>query len=80
MVYIKHGEPMRYGKEMEKGLVLDKMHMTAKTNPAEGEVLVHDEKDAPAPWPSTCRACPIRNSRCRWACSATWSAPPTPTP
>jgi 2-oxoglutarate/2-oxoacid ferredoxin oxidoreductase subunit beta len=45
MVYMKHGEPLRYGKELEKGLVLDKMNMTAKTNPAEGETLVHDEKE-----------------------------------
>jgi 2-oxoglutarate ferredoxin oxidoreductase subunit beta len=46
LLYLKHGEPMRFGKEMEKGLVLDKMQMKAKTNPADDEVLVHDEKDA----------------------------------
>ena len=31
---------------MEKGLVLDKFAVKAKANPAEGEVLVHDEKEA----------------------------------
>jgi 2-oxoglutarate ferredoxin oxidoreductase subunit beta len=46
MLYLKHGEPLRFGKEMEKGLVLDKFSMKAKTNPAEGEVLVHDEKES----------------------------------
>jgi 2-oxoglutarate ferredoxin oxidoreductase subunit beta len=45
LLYLKHGEPMRYGKEMEKGLVLDRFRMAAKANPADGEVLVHDEKD-----------------------------------
>lgn len=45
MLYLKHGEPMRYGKEMEKALVLDRFSIKTKVNPAEGEALVHDEKD-----------------------------------
>jgi 2-oxoglutarate ferredoxin oxidoreductase subunit beta len=45
LLYLKHGEPLRFGKEMEKGLVMDKMQMKVKANAAEGEVIVHDEKD-----------------------------------
>ena len=45
LLYLKHGEPLRFGKELEKGLVLDKMQMKVKENPSEGEVIVHDEKD-----------------------------------
>jgi 2-oxoglutarate ferredoxin oxidoreductase subunit beta len=46
MLYLKHGEPLRYGKELENGLVMDKFTMSGKANPAEGETLVHDEKEA----------------------------------
>jgi 2-oxoglutarate ferredoxin oxidoreductase subunit beta len=46
LLYLKHGQPMRYGKEMEKGLVLDRLSIKAKTNPGEAEILVHDEQDA----------------------------------
>lgn len=46
LLYLKHGQPMRYGKELEKGLVLKGLHLESKLNPADGEVLVHDEKDA----------------------------------
>ena len=46
MLYLKHGEPLRFGKEMEKGLVMDKFAVKAKANPGEGEVLIHDEKEA----------------------------------
>src|SRR5690606_19571383 len=40
LVYLKHGEPLRYGKEMEKGLVMDKMSIRTKENPDESELLV----------------------------------------
>ncbi len=46
LVYLKHGEPMRYGKEQEKGLVLNGLNLEAKTNPADSEVLVHDSKES----------------------------------
>src|SRR5690606_14454658 len=46
LVYLKHGEPLRYGKEMEKGLVMDKMSIRTKENPDESELLVHDEKES----------------------------------
>jgi 2-oxoglutarate ferredoxin oxidoreductase subunit beta len=45
LLYLKHGEPLRFGKEHEKGLVLKGLHLEAKTNPEESEVLVHDEKE-----------------------------------
>jgi 2-oxoglutarate/2-oxoacid ferredoxin oxidoreductase subunit beta len=45
LLYLKHGQPMRYGKELEKALVLDGMAIKTKANPSEGEVLVHDEKE-----------------------------------
>ncbi len=45
LLYLKNGEPLLFGKELEKGLVLDKMQMKVKVNPAESEVIVHDEKD-----------------------------------
>ena len=46
LLYLKHGEPLRFGKEHEKGLVLNGLHLEAKTNPADAEVLVHDEKES----------------------------------
>jgi 2-oxoglutarate/2-oxoacid ferredoxin oxidoreductase subunit beta len=45
LLYLKHGEPLRFGKELEKGLVMDKMELKTKDNPADGEVVVHDEKE-----------------------------------
>jgi 2-oxoglutarate/2-oxoacid ferredoxin oxidoreductase subunit beta len=46
LLYLKHGQPLRFGKELEKGLVLDKLAIKTKTNPNEDEVLVHDEKES----------------------------------
>lgn len=46
LLYLKHGQPLRYGKELEKALVLDKLAIKTKENPAESEVLIHDEKEA----------------------------------
>lgn len=45
LLYLKHGQPMRYGKENEKGLVLNGFHLETKANPAEAEVLLHDETE-----------------------------------
>ena len=45
LLYLKHGEPMRFGKEHEKGIVLNGLNMATKVNPSDGEVLVHDEKE-----------------------------------
>ncbi len=45
LLYLKHGEALRFGKEQEKGLVLDKMQMQVKANATDSEVIVHDEKD-----------------------------------
>ena len=45
LVYLENGKPLRYGKELEKGLVVNGLKVEAKENPAEGEVLVHDTKD-----------------------------------
>jgi len=45
LLYLKHGQPMRFGKELEKGLVLKGLGLEAKTNPGEGEVVLHDEKE-----------------------------------
>ena len=45
LLYLKHGEPLRFGKEHEKGLVLNGMRIESKANPAEDEVLRHDEKE-----------------------------------
>ncbi len=46
LLYLQHGEPMRFGKELDKGIVLNGLKLEAKTNPADSEVLVHDSKDA----------------------------------
>jgi 2-oxoglutarate/2-oxoacid ferredoxin oxidoreductase subunit beta len=46
LVYLEHGKPMRYGKELEKGLVLSGLRIDAKENPSDAEVLVHDAKAA----------------------------------
>jgi 2-oxoglutarate ferredoxin oxidoreductase subunit beta len=46
LVYLEHGKPLRFGKELEKGLVLNGMKIESKTNPADSEVLVHDTKAA----------------------------------
>ena len=46
LMYLKHGEPMRFGKEMEKGLVLDKLAIKVKANAGDGETLAHDEKES----------------------------------
>jgi 2-oxoglutarate/2-oxoacid ferredoxin oxidoreductase subunit beta len=45
LLYLKHGQPMRYGKENEKGLVLNGFHLETKVNPSDAEVLVHDETE-----------------------------------
>lgn len=45
LLFLKHGQPMRYGKELERGLALNGFHLEARTNPAENEVLVHDETE-----------------------------------
>jgi 2-oxoglutarate ferredoxin oxidoreductase subunit beta len=44
LIYLEHGKPMRYGKELDKGLVLNGLKLEARTNPADDEVLVHDSK------------------------------------
>ena len=46
LVYLEHGKPLRYGKELEKGLVLNGFNIAAKENPADSEVIVHDSRDA----------------------------------
>ncbi len=46
LLYLKNGQPMRFGKEKEKGLVLDGLTLATKTNPSDQEVYVHDEKEA----------------------------------
>src|SRR5690606_9193151 len=43
--YLKDGEPLRFGKENDKGLVLNGLGLAVKENPADGEVVVHDVKD-----------------------------------
>jgi len=45
LVYLKHGQPLRYGKELEKGLVLNGFKMETRFHPEENEVLVHDEQE-----------------------------------
>jgi 2-oxoglutarate ferredoxin oxidoreductase subunit beta len=45
LVYLEHGKPLRYGKEQEKGLVLNGLKVEARENPAESEVLVHDAQE-----------------------------------
>jgi 2-oxoglutarate ferredoxin oxidoreductase subunit beta len=40
LVYLQDGKPLRFGKELEKGLALD-----AKDNPADAEVITHDVKE-----------------------------------
>lgn len=45
LLYLKDGEPLRFGKENDKGLVLDGLGLAVKENPADGEVVVHDVKD-----------------------------------
>jgi 2-oxoglutarate ferredoxin oxidoreductase subunit beta len=46
LVYVEHGKPLRYGKELEKGLVLNGLKIESKANPSDSEVLVHDAKAA----------------------------------
>ena len=46
LLNLKHGQPLRFGKELEKGLVMDKLQIKVKENPSESEVLVHDEKES----------------------------------
>ncbi len=48
MLYLRHGEPLRYGKELEKGLVMQGFGLKVKENPEDGEVVVHDEKESSA--------------------------------
>lgn len=47
-IYLKHGEPMLFGKENEKGLVLEKGRLKAVTPGKDGytleDILIHDEK------------------------------------
>jgi 2-oxoglutarate ferredoxin oxidoreductase subunit beta len=47
-IYLKHGEPMLYGKEKEKGLILEKGRLKSVTLGEDGytidDILVHDEK------------------------------------
>jgi len=45
LVYLKHGQPMRFGKELDKGLALNGFNMETRNNPTDAECLVHDEKD-----------------------------------
>jgi 2-oxoglutarate/2-oxoacid ferredoxin oxidoreductase subunit beta len=45
LLYLKHGQPMRFGKELEKGLVLNGFHLETKSAPTDSEVLVHDETE-----------------------------------
>ncbi len=45
MLYLKHGEPMRFGKELEKGITLNGLTPVIKTNADEKEILVHDEAE-----------------------------------
>lgn len=45
LLYLQHGEPMRYGRDLEKGIVLNGLKLEAKDAPADSEVLVHDSKD-----------------------------------
>jgi len=45
LLYLEHGKPLRYGKENEKGIVVDGFSLTTKENPADGEVVTHDVKD-----------------------------------
>ncbi len=48
IIYLKHGKPMIFGKEKNKGLVLDGMEIKAVTIGKDGytidDILVHDEK------------------------------------
>jgi 2-oxoglutarate ferredoxin oxidoreductase subunit beta len=46
LLYLEHGKPMRYGKELEKGLVMDGFKLAAKDAPADAEVVVHDSQDS----------------------------------
>ncbi len=49
-IYLKHGEPMIYGKEKDKGLVLEKGRIKSVVIGKNGytidDILVHDVKDA----------------------------------
>jgi 2-oxoglutarate ferredoxin oxidoreductase subunit beta len=45
LVYLEHGKPLRYGKELEKGLVLNGLSVEARENPADADLLVHDTKE-----------------------------------
>jgi 2-oxoglutarate ferredoxin oxidoreductase subunit beta len=46
LVYLQDGKPLRFGKELEKGLVLNGLKLEARENPSDAEVLVHDSKES----------------------------------
>lgn len=46
LLYLEHGKPLRFGKEMEKGLVRKGFGIEARENPADSDVLVHDAAES----------------------------------
>jgi 2-oxoglutarate ferredoxin oxidoreductase subunit beta len=45
LLYLQDGKPLRFGKELEKGLVLNGLSLESKENPSDAEVITHDVKE-----------------------------------